>query len=318
MAATGTDIKRAKMLLEKGDLVAIPTETVYGLAGNAFNASAVAKIFATKNRPTFDPLIVHTHHMDQVKDFTRDMKGKAAVLAQRFWPGPLTLLLKRKDNIPDLVTSGLDTVAVRIPNHPLTLQLLEQLSFPLAAPSANPFGYISPTAPEHVEAQLGAQLEYILDGGASRVGIESTIVGFDQDEAIIHRLGGTSIEKIESVIGKVKIKPHSSSNPKAPGMLANHYAPKKPLLLGDIAVLAAQHQGRSLAILSFDKTYDHVAGAQSFVLSPTGSLEEAASTLFSKLRMLDQLSVELILASEVPDHGIGKAINDRLKRAAAK
>ena len=197
MAEIGKDISKAKELLERGELVAIPTETVYGLAGNALNVAAIAKIFATKNRPHFDPLIVHVSHFNSINSFASAIPEKAKQLAQEFLPGPLTLLLKRKKIIPDLVTSGLETVGIRCPNHELTLNLLKELSYPLAAPSANPFGYISPTKASHVNDQLGDKIKYILDGGDCEVGIESTIVGFENDKAIIYRLGGLSIEKIE-------------------------------------------------------------------------------------------------------------------------
>ncbi|MES2733756.1 MAG: L-threonylcarbamoyladenylate synthase, partial [Bacteroidota bacterium] len=187
-ARIGTNISHAIDLLQQGEVVAIPTETVYGLAGNALNTKAVARIFSVKNRPTFDPLIIHTNSLEKVLQFVDEMPAQAKTLAQACWPGPLTLLLPRKDSIPDLVTSGLDTVAVRIPNHSLTLSLLEALEFPLAAPSANPFGYISPTTAEHVYNQLGKKIPYILDGGPCLVGIESTIVGFEDGEPTIYRL----------------------------------------------------------------------------------------------------------------------------------
>jgi L-threonylcarbamoyladenylate synthase len=219
MAEIGKDIRKAKALLERGELVAIPTETVYGLAGNALDANAVTKIFQVKNRPHFDPLIVHVADFSSAESFVEEIPIAAKKLAERFWPGPLTILLKRKQLIPDLVTSGLETVGIRCPDHSLTNQLLQSLSFPLAAPSANPFGYISPTQPSHVNDQLGGKVKYILDGGECKVGIESTIIGFDQTRPTIYRMGGLSIEEIESIIGKVNVQLHSTSNPKAPGQL---------------------------------------------------------------------------------------------------
>ncbi|MCS6796546.1 MAG: L-threonylcarbamoyladenylate synthase, partial [Raineya sp.] len=205
-----TDIDLAEKLLRNNQLVAIPTETVYGLAGNAFSEEAVAQIFAVKNRPTFDPLIVHSDSLEKIKNFVSDFPEKAMILAQKFWAGSLTLLLPKKSIIPDLVTAGLPTVAVRIPKHPLTLQLLQRLDFPLAAPSANPFGYISPTTAHHVAEQLGEKIPLILDGGICSVGVESTIVGFEGDKAIIYRLGGISVESIQETIGEVEVKTHSS------------------------------------------------------------------------------------------------------------
>uniref|UniRef100_UPI0040498923 L-threonylcarbamoyladenylate synthase n=1 Tax=Fulvivirga sp. TaxID=1931237 RepID=UPI0040498923 len=315
MAEIGKDITKAKTLLEAGQLVAIPTETVYGLAGNAYNLDAVANIFATKNRPAFDPLIVHTYSLDQVKNLVTEIPEKAAILAEHYWPGPLTLLLKRKSIIPDLVTSGLDTVAVRIPNKEITLELLRSLDFPLVAPSANPFGYISPTSAQHVEDQLGSKIPYILDGGESNVGIESTIIGFENDEITIHRLGGVSVDEIEALVGKVKVKTHSSSNPLAPGMLENHYSPLTPILLGDIESNIEEHRGKKLGILSFSADFGQQTQK---ILAPDGKMTTAAKNLFAYLRWLDRQPLDLILAELVPEEGLGLAINDRLKRAAAK
>ena len=184
MAEVGVDIERAAAFLSKGQLVAIPTETVYGLAGNALDVKAVSSIFETKNRPSFDPLILHVASLEQISPFVSEFPEKLKRLAEAFWPGPLTVLLARKASVPDLVTSGLDRVAVRVPNHPLTLALLVQLDFPLAAPSANPFGYISPTQAGHVDAQLGTQIPYILDGGVCAVGLESTIVGMEGEQVV--------------------------------------------------------------------------------------------------------------------------------------
>lgn len=315
MAEIGKDILKAKALLEDGQLVAIPTETVYGLAGNAYNLDTVANIFATKNRPAFDPLIVHTYSIDQVKDLVTEIPEKAAVLAKHYWPGPLTLLLKRKSIIPDLVTSGLDTVAVRIPDKEITLELLRSLDFPLVAPSANPFGYISPTSAQHVEDQLGSKIPYILDGGESHVGIESTIVGFENEEATIHRLGGVSVDEIETLIGKVKVKTHSSSNPLAPGMLENHYSPLTPILLGDIKSNIKEHSSKKVGILSFSVDFGQETEK---ILAPDGKMTTAAKNLFAYLRWLDQQPLDLILAELVPEEGLGLAINDRLRRAATK
>lgn len=318
MATIGTDVLKAKAILEKGDLVAIPTETVYGLAGNALDVSSVTKIFQVKNRPSFDPLIVHTNSLARASSFLKHIPDMAHQLAEALWPGPLTLLLEKQSSVPDLVTSGLDRVAIRIPNHPMTLQLLTQLDFPLAAPSANPFGYISPTEAGHVDDQLGEQLEYILDGGPCTVGVESTIVGFEDGKPWIYRTGGTSIEQIEAIIGPVSVQSHSTSNPKAPGMLKSHYAPRKPLILGDLSTLIKQHAGKNFGILSFDKSFDTITADKQITLSPMGSTQEAAQRLFGALRMLDKMPIDLILAEYVPPTGLGKAINDRLKRASAQ
>ena len=315
MAEIGKDILKAKALLEKGELVAIPTETVYGLAGNALDTAAVTKIFTVKDRPQFDPLIVHVADLEQAIKYSEEIPAKARLLTQKFWPGPLTLLLKRKAIIPDLVTSGLDTVGVRYPDHSLTRKLLHSISFPLAAPSANPFGYISPTRPEHVNEQLGDKISYILDGGPCTIGIESTIVGFKNDHAVVYRLGGLSIEIIEQVVGKVSVQLHSSSNPTAPGQLKSHYAPTKKVVLGNLPDLIEQHSKSAFAILSYQTDFKTT---HQFILSPSGKPEEAAQHLFTGLRTLDKMPVDIILAELVPEIGLGRAINDRLRRAAAE
>ncbi len=235
---------------------------------------------------------------------------------KHFWPGPLTLLLPKKKNVPDLVTAGLDRVGLRCPDHPMTMELLKSLPFPLAAPSANPFGYVSPTTPQHVNDQLGNEIEYILDGGECNVGIESTIVGSEDRAAIIYRLGGLRVEDIEVVTGRVQVNNVSVSNPQAPGQLQSHYAPRKQVLIGDIQALVKEHQSRSIAVLSFRKLNLPPFIKKEIVLSPSGNLSEAAQRLFSALRELDAVDIDIILTERVPDTGLGRAINDRLKRAA--
>jgi L-threonylcarbamoyladenylate synthase len=320
MVEVGTDITKASTYLKQGQLVAIPTETVYGLAGNALDLKAVSSIFETKNRPSFDPLILHVASLEQVNSFVTAFPEKLKRLAEAFWPGPLTVLLPRKASVPDLVTSGLDRVAVRVPNHPLTLALLAQLDFPLAAPSANPFGYISPTQAGHVAAQLGTQIPYILDGGACAVGLESTIVGMEEEQVVIYRLGGLDISEIESLVGPVIVQAHSSSNPSAPGQLASHYAPRKPFVLGDLTELVPQlvQQGKKVGVLSFSTHFPSLSADRQVILSARQDLKEAAQRLFMAMRLLDESDAELIVAEFVPEIGLGRAINDRLKRAAAQ
>lgn len=313
MAEISNNIQKAQDCLNCGQLVAIPTETVYGLAANALDVKAVAQIFDVKNRPTFDPLIVHIAYPSDVEKYATSFPTPARDLAMKFWPGPLTLLLPKRSNIPDLVTSGLNTVGLRCPNHPLTLGLLRALDFPLAAPSANPFGYISPTTAQHVEDQLGNKIPFILDGGPCSVGLESTIVGFERGETIVHRLGGLSVEAIESVVGKVELRKHTNSNPHAPGQLDSHYAPKKKLIIGNIEALMRKHYGERVGVLAFKTMY---AAEYSYVLSKSGSPTEAAQNVFSMLRELDQAPVDLIIAEFLPEQGLGRAINDRLKRAS--
>ncbi|HMQ48976.1 MAG TPA: L-threonylcarbamoyladenylate synthase [Saprospiraceae bacterium] len=313
----GKETAKAIDCLQKGELVAIPTETVYGLAGNALEDEVVSRIFEIKNRPAFDPLIVHTHSLAEMEKYVLDIPEPARQLAARFMPGPLTLLLEKNAQIPDLVTAGSAWVAMRIPAHPLALQVLQALPFPLAAPSANPFGYISPTSAQHVAAQLGEKIPYILDGGPCQVGVESTIVSFAESKVKVLRKGGLSMEDIEAVIGKVAVQAQSSSNPQAPGMLKSHYAPKIPFFLGNLELLHRHFKGKRIGVLAFQHTLEAVPTAQQFVLTPTGDLTEAARVLFAAMRHLDALALDVIIAEPVPEEGLGRAINDRLRRAAA-
>ncbi len=329
----GSNIRKAQIELEKGNLVAIPTETVYGLAANAFDIQAVAKIFEAKNRPTFDPLIVHTDSMDKIKNWTTTFPKWAEELGNNFWAGALTLLLPKKAVIPDLVTSGLPHVAVRIPNHQLTLELLRNLDFPLAAPSANPFGYISPTTAMHVFEQLGEKVSYILDGGNCKIGVESTIIGEENGKLTVFRKGGIAIEELEKVVGKLIVKEHSNSNPHSDkkqeltkvassGMLLSHYAPKIKMRLGNINEMIKEYelnkeiQINEIGILSFTKNYIQIPIQNQFILSKEGNFAEAAQNLFSYMRELDKLNNKVILAELLPEKELGRAINDRLRRAA--
>uniref|UniRef100_UPI004047A144 L-threonylcarbamoyladenylate synthase n=1 Tax=Roseivirga sp. TaxID=1964215 RepID=UPI004047A144 len=319
MAIIGDDIGKAKQLLDEDLLVAIPTETVYGLAGNATKAAVVAKIFEAKNRPTFDPLIVHIHSLDQLDALTMPAPALAQKLMEAFWPGPLTVLLKRKAIIPDLVTAGLETVAMRMPQHQMARKLLSTLSYPLAAPSANPFGYISPTTAQHVQNQLGNQIEYILDGGECSVGLESTIISFETEVPTILRLGGVSVEAIENAIGKVEVNAHSSSQPQAPGMLKSHYAPSKNIITIDELENQSPTDFKGFGFLGFSDFDSRFDIKDQLLLSKNEDLNEAAKNLFTSLRALDQIPhLHTIVINFVPDLGLGRAINDRLKRASAK
>jgi L-threonylcarbamoyladenylate synthase len=309
----GTDINRAAEVLNRGGLVGIPTETVYGLAANAFNEKAVTKVFTAKNRPSFDPLITHVANVEALGSLVKNIPDAARLLMTTFWPGPLTVVLPKSDKVSDLISSGLTTAAFRMPRHRLLQSLLEKIAFPIVAPSANPFGYVSPTTAHHVNEQLGDRIDYILDGGASKIGLESTIVGFEGDKPIILRLGGLSVEKIEALIGKVDISTGSSAKPSAPGMLEVHYSPSKKVILGDLAVLINKYQEEKIGVLSFSKKYSTYPN---FVLSAKASLDEAAMNLFSALRWFETQDVDLILTEKVPDTGLGMAINDRLTRAS--
>ncbi|MEZ4789753.1 MAG: L-threonylcarbamoyladenylate synthase [Flavobacteriales bacterium] len=313
-ARLGTDLLTAAELLRKGEVVAIPTETVYGLAANAFDAEAVLKVFTAKARPSFDPLIVHIGRTEQLDQVVKELPEGAERLMKTFWPGPLTLVLPKRPEIRDIVTSGLDTVGVRMPAHPLAQELLSQLDFPLAAPSANPFGYVSPTNAQHVADQLGELIPYILDGGSCAVGVESTIVGWEADGWKLYRPGGIPVEDLEEVIGAVSMAPPRIL-PVAPGQLDSHYAPRIPVLVGDVEQLLAEHAKVRVAVISFRKDYDAWRTA---VLSPSGDLAEAARNFFGALRALEASGASIILSERFPEEGLGRAINDRLRRAAAK
>lgn len=314
---TGHDISKAASFLRNAELVAIPTETVYGLAANALSEDAVLKIYAAKNRPQFNPLILHVASFEQAKQFIKDIPAEAEQLATAFWPGPLTMLFNKQPTVPDIVTAGSKRVAIRVPNHPLTLQLLSQLDFPVAAPSANPSGYVSPTTARHVLEGLQDNIPYILDGGPCGVGVESTIVGWNEDgELELHRLGGIAIEQIENIVGK-KIKHHKkiTDNPSAPGQLKSHYATHTPLYIGAIDDLLPMFASKKIITINFRQHSAALPTEQQFILSPSGSAAEAAKHLFRVLREADNMHADVILAELLPDEGLGKAVNDRLERA---
>ncbi len=315
----GYNIDIAATLLKKGEAVAIPTETVYGLAANALNTNAVAKIFQIKQRPTFDPLIIHLPSFDKVYEFVDHVPEIFEKLASKFMPGPLTMLLKKKDVIPDMVTSGSPFVAVRIPSHPVTLALLEKIDFPLAAPSANPFGYISPTTAQHVADQLGNKIFYILDGGSCDVGLESTIIGMNPEGQIeVLRKGGLPIDLIRAEVGNLIVRDISTSNPEAPGMLSSHYAPKVPLIVGDINQLILKSDLNRTGVISFRNFVPQIPTKHQIVLSPSGNFMDAARNLFAGMRYLDSCDLDVIYAEFVPESDLGIAINDRLRRASQR
>ena len=327
MSIISKDISKAIALLTNEQLVAIPTETVYGLAGNIYSQKAINSIFETKKRPFFNPLIVHIHSADALSNIVETVPKKAQLLAAAFWPGPITLVLKKKAIIPDLITAGKDTVAVRVPNHPTTLELLRQLPFPLAAPSANPFSSISPTTAKHVEDYFKDHITMVLDGGACKSGIESTIIGFENEEPVIYRLGSTSIEAIEAIVGPVKIKnlvteqnlSQKEIAPDAPGMLERHYAPKtKIILTDDLNKSIKEHQDKKIGVLLYQKSIEDGVVSFQVTLSKKGDLAEAASHLYEALHQLDKQDIDLIIAEKFPDNGLGKSINDRLNRATKK
>ena len=315
MSIISKDIQKAITLLTNEKLVAIPTETVYGLAGNIFSEKAIKSIFSTKKRPFFNPLIVHISSVNSLNDIVIHLPEKAKLLATAFWPGSMTLVLKKNDKIPDIITAGKNTVAVRVPNHPVTLELLKKLPFPLAAPSANPFGSISPTKPEHVERYFKDDIEQVLDGGSCTNGIESTIIGFENDEPIIYRLGALAIEDIEAVVGKINIKNKEEISPDAPGMLARHYAPAtRTFLVDNVANEVKKHSGKKIGILVFKDSLN-APFLTEIILSKKGSMQESASKLYDSLHELDHQNLDVIITEKFPNHGLGKSINDRLQRA---
>ncbi len=313
------DLNKAKEALLKNELIAIPTETVYGLAGNAFNETAIKKIFKLKKRPLFNPLIVHLKSVEYLHDITCDIPDIALKLANEFWPGPLTLVLKKKDHISDLISAGKKTVAVRVPSHPLTLALLEALDFPLAAPSANPFGSISPTNAEHVLNYFGKELNIILDGGECEKGVESTIIGFENDQPVLFRYGSISIEDIEKITGKLNIIIHSEKAPNSPGMLSRHYAPKTDTYLTEnIPELLKSFEGKKVGLLLFQNPIQKNNNITQEILSKSGDFVEAAKNLYAAMHRLDQNNLDVIIAEKLPNIGLGKTINDKLERATKK
>ena len=315
LTAGSESIAKAAEIIRAGGLVAIPTETVYGLGANALDPEACAKIFEAKKRPFFDPLIVHIAEYQKLDELVTSVPDAAYKLIDRFWPGPLTLVLPRKEIIPDITTSGLDTVAIRMPSHDVARAIIRESGCPIAAPSANPFGYLSPTTAQHVESQLGDAIDLVIDGGMCTVGVESTIVSIDADGVHLLRPGGTPREEIEKAVGKVDAKGSDGTSIKAPGMLESHYAPGAELILVDES--EAVVPSHDAAMLSFRKR-----GYEGFrfveVLSEKGDLKEAAVNLFAALHRLDASGVRVIYAHTVPEEGLGIAIMNRLRKASAK
>ncbi|WP_054302510.1 L-threonylcarbamoyladenylate synthase [Gemmobacter sp. LW-1] len=307
IAATSEGIAEAAGVLRAGGLVAMPTETVYGLAGDACDDHAVARIYAAKNRPSFNPLIVHLPDLDAVGRYAV-LTPEARALAAAFWPGPLTMVLPLREGagLSPLVTAGLPTVAVRVPAHPLARELLRVAGLPVAAPSANPSGRVSPTRAAHVMAGLAGRIEAVLDGGACAVGVESTILGLDGPPALL-RPGGVTVEAVEAVLGHALVLPGDPAQPKAPGQLASHYAPEARVRLNATGARSGE------VLVGFGA----VTGDLS--LSESGDLVEAAARLFHLLREADALAGPggAIAFAPVPETGLGRAINDRLRRAAA-
>ena len=311
-----TSVSEAARLLKDGEVVAIPTETVYGLAGNAFEPKALAKIFAAKERPTFDPLIVHIADIAQLTDIAKDIPDSAYRLAEAYWPGPMTIILPKKDCIPDLCTSALPSVAVRFPSHPIAQQIIKESGLPLAAPSANLFKHVSPTTAEHVAAQLADRIAGIVDGGPCSVGVESSIISL-VGEPTVMRPGAITPEMFKAVLGEVAIK-ESTSKPGqpmlAPGQCDTHYRPQVPLYYGEVPAgyTLPEHTVR----IAFGTQTGPIPATVN--LSATGDMVEATSKLYAYMHDLDDPKYDLILVDPIPNTGVGMALNDRLKRASIK
>ncbi len=318
----GAQIARAVELLRAGELVAIPTETVYGLGADASNPAAVAKIFAAKGRPADHPLIVHLPAADHLERWAREIPAAAQKLAAAFWPGPLTLILKRQPTVPDAVTGGQDTVGLRVPNHPLALELLRAFDGGIAAPSANRFGRISPTTADHVREELGDRVALILDGGPCRIGIESTVIDVTRGAPVVLRPGSITAADIEQAanLGTVRSEPFSGGKgtPRVSGSLEAHYAPHTPMRLVESAELPgkiaqALDSGRRIAVLAF-QPITKCAGVES--LNASTDPVRYAHDLYARLRELDHLNADLILVESVPELPAWLAVRDRLGRAA--
>ena len=318
-AADSESIRLAGRIVRTGGLVAFPTETVYGLGCDAMNADAAAKVFEAKQRPQFDPLIVHIADPKQLNNVIESLPIPGQRLMDAFWPGPLTLVLPKQPAVPDLVTAGLSTVAVRMPNHPIAQALIREAGTPIAAPSANPFGYVSPTTARHVADGLGSKVDLILDGGPCPVGVESTIVSLAGPQPELLRPGSITIEQLRAVIGSIRRSSPVNEKPIAPGQLSRHYATRTPLTIlasvGARPILSDDERAGLLIHSQAGDTDDRFAAVE--VLSPAGDLREAARCLFAALRRLDSLGLDRIYVEPCKEEGLGVAIMDRLRRCAA-
>jgi L-threonylcarbamoyladenylate synthase len=320
MALITQNTDKAVEALHDGKLVAIPTETVYGLAAKATNTEAVKQIFKVKNRPENNPLILHFPDLESALPYIRKPSEAVRKLAGQFWPGPLTLLLEKSVLVPEIVTAGAERVAIRVPDHPVTLQLLRKLKSPIAAPSANPSGYISPTTALHVEKQLGHKIPLILNGGPCKRGIESTIMGWNENNMpVIYRMGSITPLEIEKCIGrKPEILTTEGKKIEAPGMLSKHYSPKSPTLITDnVEKAIQQHSDKKLGVIRNMPGRLSTPVFKELILSETGNFEEIARNLYTKMHEMDALHPDLIIIETVMEEGIGIAINDRLRRASS-
>lgn len=310
--ANNESVQKAALIIKSGGLVAFPTETVYGLGADGLNPIAVAKIFEAKKRPAFNPLILHIAETNWLNRLTTVKSEKVNGLINKFWPGPLTLVLPKTELVPDIVTSGNPTVAVRMPNHPIALQLIEMSETPIAAPSANKFGHLSPTEAVHVAKYLGDRIDMIIDGGKSSVGVESTILQFHEGEFFLLRHGGLSKEDIEKEIGEVKTGIIDEHKPNSPGQLPFHYSPHTPLQFFNDKFL---DEKKKIGAIFFKDIKQVFPFANTKLLSEHGDLREAAANLFSILHEMEKENLDLILVEKIEEKGLGRAIMDRLRKA---
>ncbi len=319
MIVPGTEenIQKGAEIISAGGLVAFPTETVYGLGGNALDPRSVAKIFEAKNRPTFDPLITHIAEWETLDRVADIKESRVYEILRLFWPGALTVIVPKKEIVPDLITSGLPTMAVRMPDHPIALELIRLSTGAVAAPSANPFGFLSPTRAEHVENSLGNRIDMVIDGGPCRVGVESTVLDLTKKIPLVLRPGGLSLEDLQNKLGEVEVFNRTTTSPTAPGQLEMHYSPRKPLHIVDSAEEVTDRS--KSGILLFRKRPGTEGFASTEILCESGDPVEAAANLFSALHRLDASEkTEKIYAEKVPLAGIGAAVMDRIYKASVK
>ena len=317
LKSNNENISLAVNELKAGGLVAFPTETVYGLGANGLNDIAVSKIFEAKQRPTFNPLILHVSSFEMLDEVATYTSDKIKTLTDKFWPGPLTLILKKKEVVPYIVTSGLDTVAVRMPNNKIALELINKFGKPIAAPSANSFSQLSPTEAVHVEKQLGGKVDIILDGGKCNVGVESTIIAVTENSQVLLRPGGIAREEIEELIGTLSDSSSAEETPSSPGQLKIHYAPNIPINFYDEENIE-KYSNLKIGGIFFSEVKQEKKFVTTRLLSKNKELHEAASNLFSHLHNLESQDLDLILVEKIEQTGLGIAIMDRLTKAVNK
>ena len=313
----GTTIQEAIHLLKSGELVAIPTETVYGLAANGCNTAAVKKIYLAKNRPNSNPLILHFASSEKIHPYVLDFPQELLNLANKFWPGPLTILLKKSELVPNEITANQELVAVRVPNHPLLNAILSELDFPLAAPSANLYGMVSPTKAEHVMQDLNGKIPYILDGGSCENGLESTIIGLHEKKVVVYRLGSISLEDLTAELSYTpELKNTSEKQVITSGMVEHHYAPKTPFFFFDETII--DYSEKNNGFIFFKDQYSIIEDSNKIILSKSGDLKEAAANLYDAIIEMDKREFTALFIERLPDFGLGKTMNDRLNRSTLK